>query len=128
MEGVRVPLPGGTADLVLFALGLAAGPVLFLGALIFVNGLLAPSRPTAEKRENYECGIPQAGSPWSAVNVRFFRVALLFVLFDAEAVLLFAVAPAVRGSLVGLVEFAAFTSLLALGLVYAWRKGVLRWA
>lgn len=120
-------MPEATAEYVLFALGLAAGPVLFLGALIFVNGLLAPKNPTPDKLENYECGIPQAGSPWAPVNVRFFRVALLFVLFDAEAVLLFAVAPALRGSLVGLVEFAAFTGLLALGLAYAWRKRALEW-
>jgi len=120
-------VPDATAEYVLFALGLAAGPVLFLGALIFLNGLLAPKQSTPEKLENYECGIPQAGSPWAPVNIRFFRVALLFVLFDAEAVLLFAVAPALRGSLVGLAEFAAFTALLALGLAYAWRKGALEW-
>ena len=120
-------MPHTTAEYVLFSLGLAAGPVLFLGALIALNGLLAPKNSSPGKLENYECGIPQAGSPWSPVNVRFFRVALLFVLFDAEAVLLFAVAPALRGSLVGLVEFGAFTALLAFGLVYAWRKGALEW-
>lgn len=120
-------MPAGTADHVLFALGLAAGPVLFLAALIFVNGLLSPSCPTPQKLENYECGIPQAGSPWAPVNVRFFRVALLFVLFDAEAVLLFAVAPHLRSSVVGLLAFGAFAALLALGLAYAWRKGALEW-
>lgn len=117
----------GMADRVLFVLGLLMGPALFLGALIGLNALLSPKRPSPEKLANYECGIPQAASPWSPVNVRFFRIALLFVLFDAEAVLLFAVAPALKGSPLGLVEVGVFAALLALGLAYAWRTGALEW-
>lgn len=111
----------------LFVLGLAAGPVLFLLALFVANALLAPRRPNELKTSAYECGIPQAASPWRAVNVRFSTIALLFVIFDAETVLLFAVAPRVRGSVAGAVEVGVFAAFLALGLVYAWRKGGLKW-
>lgn len=112
---------------VLFAIGLAVGPVLFLLALITANALLSPKRPNDAKNSNYECGIPQASSPWLPVNVRFADIALLFVLFDAETALLFAVAPAVRGSLAGIVEVAVFALFLGFGLLYAWRKGALTW-
>ncbi len=112
---------------VLFVIGLAAAPVLFLLLLFSLNALLSPRRPSAEKRSAYECGMPQAGSPWRRINVRFSTVALLFVIFDAETVLLFAVAPGVRGSWMGAAEVAAFTTFLAFGLVYAWRKGALTW-
>ncbi|KAF0207678.1 MAG: NADH-quinone oxidoreductase subunit [Actinobacteria bacterium] len=115
------------AERVLFAIGLAAGPVLFLLLLITANALLSPRKPNDTKNSAYECGIPQASSPWLPVNVRFADIALLFVIFEAETVLLFAVAPAVRGSVTGLVELAAFAAFLGFGLLYAWRKGALKW-
>ena len=68
-----------------------------------------------------------AGAPWAPVRMRFATIALLFVLFDAEAVLLFAVASRLRGSWLAAVEVGAFVGFLALGLVYAWRKGALEW-
>lgn len=111
----------------LFIGGLATGPVVFLLILLFVNAHLAPQRPDAAKGMPYECGMPQAGSPWRPVNIRFSTVALLFVIFDVEAVLLFAVASRVRGSLVGALEVGVFTFFLALGLLYAWKKGALKW-
>lgn len=116
-----------SSDTVMFVVGLALGPVLFLGLLLAVNAALAPKRPTPTKGEPYECGIPQAASPWRAVNVRFSTVALLFVIFDAEAVLLFAVASRVRGSLAGALEVGGFVLLLGVGLLYAWKKGALKW-
>jgi NADH:ubiquinone oxidoreductase subunit 3 (subunit A) len=116
-----------SADRVLFAIGLAAGPVLFLLLLITANSLLSPRKPNDVKNTAYECGIPQASSPWLPVNIRFAEIALLFVLFDAETVLLFAVAPGVRGSVAGLIELGAFAAFLAFGLLYAWRKGALKW-
>ncbi len=116
-----------SAERTLFAIGVAAGPVLFLLLLITLNGLLSPRKPNPTKNTAYECGIPQASSPWLPVNVRFADIALLFVLFDAETALLFAVAPAVRGSMTGLIELGAFAAFLAFGLLYAWRKGALKW-
>lgn len=116
-----------SAERVLFAIGLAVGPVVFLLVLITANSLLSPRKPNEAKNAAYECGIPQASSPWLPVNVRFADIALLFVLFDAETALLFAVAPAVRGSVTGLIELGAFAAFLAFGLLYAWRKGALKW-
>jgi NADH-quinone oxidoreductase subunit A len=115
------------AEGLLFVAGLAAGPMLFLLVLLGINALLAPKRPNEVKSSAYECGIPQAASPWRPVNIRFSTVALLFVIFDAETVLLFAVASRVRGSIAGAVEVALFAGFLALGLFYAWRKGALKW-
>ncbi|MDZ4654678.1 MAG: NADH-quinone oxidoreductase subunit A [Coriobacteriia bacterium] len=116
-----------SSDSVLFVLGLAAGPVIFLLLLFGANRLLAPRSPGGMKNTAFECGIPQAGSPWRPVNLRFSTVALLFVIFDAETVLLFAVAPAVKGSVIGAIEVGSFVLFLAFGLYYAWRKGALRW-
>ncbi|MBE0475720.1 MAG: NADH-quinone oxidoreductase subunit A [Coriobacteriia bacterium] len=112
---------------VMLVLGLAFAAVAFILVVLGLNAVLAPRRPTPEKVEPYECGMPQAGGPWGPVNVRFSTIALLFVLFDAEAILLFAVAPRLRGSAVGLLEVGAFAALLAFGLFYAWRKGALQW-
>jgi NADH-quinone oxidoreductase subunit A len=116
-----------SANGVLFVLGLAVAAVSFILLVFAANRLLAPARPTAEKLDPFECGMPPAGPAHGALNLRFSTVALLFVLFDAEAVLLFAVGPLLRGSLAGVVEVGAFVILLAGGLGYAWRKGALRW-
>ncbi len=116
-----------SSDSLLFVLGLAAGPVVFLLILFGVNHLLAPRSQADTKLEAFECGIPQGGSPWRPVNIRFSTIALLFVIFDAEAVLLFAVAPGVRGSVIGAIEVGSFAIFLAFGLYYAWGKGALRW-
>lgn len=116
-----------TPERVLFVLGLAAGPAVFLLVLFGLSALLAPRRPNELKTTAYECGMPQAGSPWRSVNVRFSTIALLFVIFDAETVLLFAVASRVRGSAAASAEVAVFAAFLALGLLYAWKKGGLKW-
>lgn len=115
------------AESVLFALGLAVGPIAFLLVLLGAQVVLAPHKPGELKGSHYECGIPQASSPWAPVNVRFATVAILFVVFDAETALMFAVAPAVKGDPAGALELAAFAAFLALGLVYAWKKGALKW-
>ncbi len=115
------------ADNVLFALGLVVSGAAFIALVFGANHLLSPRRPTDEKLTPYECGMPQAGTPWASVNIRFSTLAVLFVLFDAEAILLFAVAPTLRGSWIGMLEVAVFTAFLALGLMYAWSKGALQW-
>jgi NADH-quinone oxidoreductase subunit A len=116
---------GSTA--VLFIVGLATAAVGFVLVVFLTNMLLAPHNPDPEKDSPYECGMEPAGAPWRRVNVRFASVALLFVLFDVEAILLFAVATKLRGSFAGLLEAALFAGMLALGLAYAWRKGALEW-
>ncbi len=91
--------------------------------------VLRPNRPSAQKLLNYESGVDPVGSGYSQDQVRYYLFALLFVMFDVEALFIFpwAVRLEVYG-LFGLVEMAIFIFILTLGLVYAWRKGVLRWA
>jgi NADH-quinone oxidoreductase subunit A len=106
----------------LVALGMAA---LMLGA----GRILRPIRPQAQKYITYESGVDPVGLGWSQSQIRYYIFALLFVLFDVEAVFIFpwATQLEVYGTF-GLVEMAIFIVILALGLVYAWRKNVLRWA
>ena len=102
--------------------------LLMVGAMLGVGRLLRPSHPDAAKLMPYEAGSdPVLGFGQS--NVRYYVYALLFVMFDVEAVFIFPWA--VRLESLGafaLVEMVVFVVILALGLVYAWRKGVLRWA
>ena len=88
---------------------------------------IVPKNPSATKGLPFECGMDQAGEPWSPPKLRFAAIAMLFVLFDAEAVLLFAVASRLRGSLTALIEVGVFVLFLGFGLAYAWRKGALEW-
>lgn len=120
-------MPNASAPGVLFVAGLAIAAVSFILLVFGVNKLLSPRRPTPEKVEPYECGMPPQGPAHARLKLRFSTIALLFVLFDAEAALLFAVAPALRGSLLGLAEVLGFVALLSGGLFYAWRKGALEW-
>lgn len=112
---------------VLFVLGLLAAAATFIGAVFAANAVLAPRNPTALKLEPYECGIPQAGEAWAAVRLRYAGMALLLVVLDAGAALLFAVAPALRGSPGNAAAAGVVAALAALGLFYAWRKGALEW-
>jgi NADH-quinone oxidoreductase subunit A len=112
---------------VLFVLGFVAAATAFIMLVFAANTLLSPRKPTAEKVQPYECGMEPAGAPWSPVRMRFSTLAVLFVIFDAESVLLFAVAARLKGSVAGLIEVGLFVLFLAVGLIYAWRKGALEW-
>jgi NADH-quinone oxidoreductase subunit A len=102
--------------------------VLMVGAMLGAGRLLRPLRPQAEKYVTYEAGSDPVGG-WGQSNVRYYVYALLFVIFDVEAVFIFPWAVDLESlDVFGLVEMTIFIVLLALGLVYAWRKGVLRWA
>lgn len=118
---------GAAAQTLLFVLGLASAATAFVGIVFGLNALLSPRNPNPVKNSPFECGMEQAGLPWSAQRLRFSTIAMLFVLFDAESVLLFAVVSKLRGNVVALVEVAAFVGFLALGLLYAWKKGALEW-
>ncbi len=102
--------------------------MLMVGAMLGVGRLLRPTRPQPEKLISYEAGSdPVIGFGQS--NVRYYVYALLFVMFDVEAVFIFPWAVKLESlGTFGLVEMVIFIVILALGLVYAWRKGVLRWA
>ena len=102
--------------------------MLMVGAMLGVGRLIRPNRPQAEKYVTYEAGSDPVGG-WGQSNVRYYVYALLFVMFDVEAVFIFPWAVHLEGlGWYGLVEMAIFIVVLTLGLVYAWRKGVLRWA
>jgi NADH-quinone oxidoreductase subunit A len=120
-------MQGANAQGLLFVLGLVVAASGFIGIVFLANAILSPRKPTAEKNLPFECGLDQAGTPWSAQRLRFSTVAMLFVLFDAEAVLLFAVATKLHGNPVALLEVGVFVAFLALGLAYAWRRGALEW-
>ena len=102
---------------------------ILVGLLLFLSWLVRPSRPQAQKYISYESGVDPVGDMWSQSQVRYYIFALLFVMFDVEAVFIFPSATRVElYGVFGLVEMLIFIGILLLGLVYAWRKGVLRWA
>ncbi len=102
--------------------------VVMVGAMLGMARLIRPTHPTPQKYINYESGVDPVGAGWSQSQIRYYIFALLFVMFDVEAVFIFpwAIRLEALGAF-GLVEMAVFIVILALGLVYAWRKGVLRW-
>ena len=110
---------------------MAAGAAM-VALMLGLGRLLRPSRPQPEKYITYESGVDPLGG-WGQAHIRYYIYALLFVMFDVEAVFIFPWAVKLDSGpnplgVFGLVEMAAFIVILTLGLVYAWRKGVLRWA
>jgi NADH-quinone oxidoreductase subunit A len=100
-----------------------------IGILLGVVGrILRPDRPQEQKYLTYESGVDPVGFGWTQSQVRYYIFAVLFVMFDVEAVFIFPWAIGLeRFGTFGLVEMAVFIIILALGLAYAWRKKVLRW-
>lgn len=113
------------------------GLLLLVGAVIFsvaffANRLFRPSRtvPVAGKLQNYECGLDPVGEGWAQMHVRYYLFAFMYTLFAVESVFLFpwAVVFDLPGfGVTAVVEMLIFVGVLALGLLYAWRKRVLRW-
>ncbi len=102
--------------------------ILMVGGLLSLGSLVRPTRPQSQKYINYECGVDPVGTGWSQSQIRYYVFALLFVMFDVEAVFIFPWAVRLEAyGLFGLVEMTIFILILALGLLYAWRKKVLRW-
>ena len=98
------------------------------GLLLGIAAVVRPNKPNAQKLIAYESGVDPVGDGWSQSQVRYYIFALLFVVFDVEAVFIFPWATQLeRYGSFGLVEMGIFVVVLLLGLVYAWRKGVLRW-
>jgi NADH-quinone oxidoreductase subunit A len=119
-------------DYTTVAVFLLAG-VLLVGAAVFTARLVAPRRPSLLKSTPYESGIEPIGGGWNQSHIRYYVFALLFLVFDVEAVFIFPWAVSIdyfksigNGALV-FFEMVAFVVILFLGLVYAIRKGVLRW-
>jgi NADH-quinone oxidoreductase subunit A len=102
--------------------------ILVVAGVLGVGSLLRPTRPQKDKYLSYESGVDPVGTGWAQSEIRYYIFAVLFVLFDVEAVFLFPWATQVEAyGTFGLVEMGIFILVLALGLLYAWRKGVLRW-
>jgi NADH-quinone oxidoreductase subunit A len=108
------------------------GAVVVFGGAFSANRVLRPSRPAqpAGKYENDECGLDPVGGDWAQAQIRYYVYAYLYALFAVESVFLFPWAvifdrPGFGAS--AIVEMAIFVAVLALGLLYAWRKYVLRW-
>jgi NADH-quinone oxidoreductase subunit A len=110
----------------------AMGAVLGLGGLLF-GKFLRPSRPGGLKDEIYECGEPTQGSAWVQFDLRFYVVALVFVVFDVEIALLFPWAVVYKDAIAqghGATAFwamASFLCIVVVGFVYLWRFGYLDW-
>ncbi len=97
-------------------------------ALLGLAWLFRPAHPHKNKLLTYECGVDPVGEGWSQSYVRYYIYGLLFVVFDVEAVFIFPWAIILEKlGVFGLVEMVIFIVVLLLGLVYAMRKGVLKW-
>lgn len=106
---------------------LVVGAVLVI-AMFAGNRLLSPSHPTADKLLTYECGVDPVGEGWAQQHVRYYVFAFLYVIFAVDAVFLFPWATVFGGlGWVSVGEMGVFIGFIAVGLVYAWRKGVLTW-
>jgi len=102
--------------------------VTLVGLLLGLGSLLRPTRPQAGKYINYESGVDPVGSGWGQSNVRYYIFALLFVMFGVEAVFIFPFATRAEAyGWFGVIEMTIFIVILALGLLYAWKKKVLQW-
>jgi len=102
----------------------------FFAVAFTANRLLRPHRPTPEKLSSYECGLDPVGGDWAQSQIRYYVYAYLYVLFAVESVFLFPWALVFDRpgfGAVTVVEMAIFVAVLALGLLYAWRKRVLDW-
>lgn len=117
-------MQGWLSILIMIALG--AG---FALVSILLSSLLGPRQPTPEKLAPYECGMPPVGDARERQSVKFYLVAMIFLLFDIEIAFLYPWAMALRElGWPGFVQVALFLLLLLAGYVYVWRKGALDWS
>jgi NADH-quinone oxidoreductase subunit A len=114
--------------LVFFLLG-----VVLCGIMLGLGLLLRPSNPHPGKLTTYECGEPPSGNAWINFNIRFYLIALVFVIFDVELAFIYPVVTVFRDFIaegqgaLALAEICVFVGILAAGLVYVWVKGDLEW-
>jgi NADH-quinone oxidoreductase subunit A len=110
---------------ILIMLGFATG---FATFNIGVSKLIGPKHPTPEKLAPYECGMPPVGDARERHPVKFYLVAMIFLLFDIEVAFLYPWAMALRElGWMGFMQLIVFFAILLAGYVYVWRKGVLDW-
>ena len=100
----------------------------FAGAVVFLSSVLGPQRPGKVKNESYECGIDPVGTARLRFSVKFYIIAMLFILFDIEAIFLYPWAVMFQQlALFGLLEMLTFLGFLVLGYIYLWKRGALDW-
>ena len=100
----------------------------FVAAAMLAARALRPHRPSAEKLSTYECGEEPIGDSWVKFNVRFYIIALIFLIFDVEIVFLFPWAVIFKQlGLFAFVEMMIFLGILVIGYIYVWIKGDLDW-
>ena len=102
--------------------------IIFPGAPVLLNKLLGPKKPNPIKKSTYECGVETVGDAWVQFKVQYYIYALVFVVFDIETVFLFPWAVAYNKlPLFAVIEGVIFILILAVALIYVWRKGALEW-
>ena len=116
-------MQGWLSILIMIALG--AG---FALISVLQSNVLGPRKPTPEKLAPYECGMPPVGDARERQSVKFYLVAMIFLLFDIEVAFLYPWAMALRDlGWTGFVQVLLFMALLLTGYIYVWRKGALDW-
>jgi len=111
---------------ILIMIGLGAG---FAAGSVALSLVLGPKKPTPEKSAPYECGMPPVGDARERQSVKFYLVAMIFLLFDIEAAFLFPWAVSLKSlGMMGFVQVISFFALLSTGYVYVWRKGAFDWS
>ena len=97
-------------------------------ALLIIGNLLGPKRPTPEKLSPYECGFAAFEDARMQFDVRYYLIAIQFIIFDLEIIFIVPWATVFRDlGMLGLVEMGIFVGMLLLGFVYVWKKGALEW-
>ena len=95
---------------------------------IVVAKFVAPKKPSAIKQMAYECGMEPVGDPWLQFQVQYYIFALIFVIFDVETIFIYPWAVGFKQlGLFGFIEMTIFLAILAVGLIYAWKKKALEW-
>ena len=116
-------MQGWLSILIMIALAIGFGVV-----SVLLSRLLGPRKPTPEKLAPYECGMPPVGNARERHSVKFYLVAMIFLLFDIEVAFLYPFAMAIRElGWMGFIQIVVFFAILLGGYIYVWRKGVLDW-
>lgn len=115
-------------------MGISSLPLLIICGILFAAGgvlaswILVKGSKNSAKSQAYECGIPAKGSGWVQFSVGYYLFALIFLVFDVELIFLYPWAVVVKKvGMVALVEIVIFIFILFLGLIYAHKKGALKW-
>ena len=112
----------------IIVIAFAVAGFLLVAVSMFASSLIRPDKPTAPKLESYESGMDPVGSGWNQTHIRYYIFALLFLIFDVEAVFLFPWAVTLgKIGIFGFWSMMVFLGILTIGFVYEWRKGALEW-